>query len=79
MGWGMMGGFGGGWLMWLGMIVFWGLVIWGVIALARGTAGHSHSESPRQNESALEVLKRRYVSGDINRDEFEQKKRDITG
>jgi putative membrane protein len=78
MGWGMMGGFGGGWLMWLGMIVFWGLVILGVIALARG-AGHSHAVTSLRTESAFEILKRRYASGEINREEYEQKRKDILG
>jgi putative membrane protein len=30
-------------------------------------------------ETALEVLKKRYAKGEIGREEFEQKKRDLEG
>ena len=77
MGPGMMGGFGGwGGLMGIGMIVFWGLVIWGIVALVRGVAPSS-SGSSGQADSALEVLKRRYARGEINKAEFEEKKNDL--
>jgi len=32
----------------------------------------------RTGESASEILKRRYVDGEINKEEFEQKRRDIS-
>ena len=77
---GMMGGFGWGGLMGIGavvMIVFWGLVIWGIILLVRGLAsGTGWGESPRQ-DSALEILKRRYARGEINKEDFEAKKKDL--
>ncbi|MDP2920726.1 MAG: SHOCT domain-containing protein [Dehalococcoidia bacterium] len=79
MGWGMMGGFGGGGLMGLGMIVFWGLLIWGIVALARGVTTSGHSDVTRQTEPALEILKRRYAGGEVTREEYEQKKKDILG
>lgn len=79
-GWGMMGGFGWGGLMGIGavvMIVFWGLVIWGIVLLVRGLAsGVGGGESSRQ-DSALEILKRRYVRGEISKEEFEDKKKDL--
>ena len=81
----MMSGWGGGlagWTMYLGMIVFWvgvvALVIWGVKALAGPTAAHSVplvSQVPQ--ESAADVLKRRYAAGEIDAAEFEQKRRDL--
>ena len=78
MGPGMMGGFGGFWFMPIIMIVFWGLIIWGIIALTRGAwygcGTHSHSE---HMDSALDVLKRRYARGEINKEEFEEKKKDL--
>jgi putative membrane protein len=77
---GMMGwNFGGGWwMMGLGMVVFWGLVIWGVIALIQGS-GARHTDEPTRGESAMDVLKRRYAAGEINKEEFEQKRKDLLG
>ena len=73
----MMGGFGGGWFMPIIMIVFWGLVIWGIVALARGVASPSNSGSPNQADSALEILKRRYARGEITKQEYEERKKDL--
>ncbi|MBI2831035.1 MAG: SHOCT domain-containing protein [Chloroflexi bacterium] len=76
MGPGMMGGFGlGGGFMGFGMILFWGLVIWAIVALVRGTTGSAGSRSGA--DSALDVLKRRYAQGDISKEEYEQKKKDL--
>ena len=76
MGPGMMGGFGWGWFMPIFMILFWGLVIWGIVALVRGLSGSRGSDSSK-TDSALEVLKRRYARGEINKEEYEEKKKDL--
>jgi putative membrane protein len=55
------------------MIVFWGLIIWGIIALVRYLSGNRQNGSP--NNSALEILKSRYAHGEINKEEFEEKKK----
>lgn len=75
-GWGMMGGFSWWWFMPIFMILFWGLVIWGIVALVRGPSGSRGSNSSTA-DSALEVLKRRYARGEINKEEYEEKKKDI--
>ena len=77
MGPGMMGGFGGAGFMALAMLVFWGFVVWGIIGLARGGRHHYHVEAMHGGDSSLEILKRRYASGEINKDEYEQKKKDL--
>ena len=77
MGPGMMGGFGWGGLMGIGMIVFWGLVIWGIIALVRGGAW-GNAGFHTQTDSAQEILKKRYARGEINKAEYEEKKKDLT-
>ena len=75
MGPGMMGVFGMGLLMPVFMIIFWGLIIWGIVALIRGL---SHGDAGRQTDSVLEVLKRRYARGEISKQEYEEKKKDLT-
>ncbi len=82
-GWGMMGsgmwgGFGWMWLMPIFMIIFWGLVIWGIVALVRGLSGSRGSDSASSRpDSALEVLKKRYARGEIDKKEYEEKKKDL--
>ena len=78
MGPGMMGGFGMGLFGPILMVVFLGLVVWAVVAFVQG----STSPSPRdltsgQSDSALEVLKRRYAKGEISKEEYEEKKREL--
>ena len=61
---------GTGWwlLMMVGMIVFWGAVIWGIVWLLR-----SRPDGDRR-ESAREVLDRRLANGEISDDEYQQKR-----
>src|SRR4030043_1618585 len=77
MGPGMMGGFGFGWFMPVLMILFWGLVIWGIVALVRGVSGQKYCESTSA-DSALEILKRRYARGEGSKREYEEKKKELT-
>jgi putative membrane protein len=77
MGPGMMGGFGFGWFMPVLMILFWGLVIWGVVALVRGLSGPKYYDSSAEG-SALEILKRRYARGEVSKREYEEKKKELT-
>jgi putative membrane protein len=79
-GWGRMGpgmiyGFGGAWFMGILMIIFWGLIIWGIIALVRYFGGNR--QAMLHSDSAMEILKRRYASGEITREEFEEKKKTL--
>ncbi len=65
-------GFGGGWFgMGLWWIVVLAVVIWLVWVAGRGR------QNKASGESALDVLNRRYASGEISREEYAQKKRDI--
>lgn len=74
------GGFGG-----IFMFVFWGLIIWAVIALVRGNFGRGHmcghdhgDDSHGKGKSPLEILKERYAKGEIDKKEFEERKKDLS-
>lgn len=66
-----MGWFGGGWFF---MLLFWGLVILGLVVLVRWLA---QSAAAKNGKTALEILKERYARGEIGREEFEQKRNDL--
>lgn len=73
MGWGMMGWFGP-----IMMLAFWAVIIIAAIFFIRWLVASSKgSNSPREGESALEILKKRYARGEINREEFEEKRKDL--
>ena len=74
MGSGMMGGFGFMGLMGVLWMVGIGLVIWAISAVARGS-GSSSGPVSGFSGSALEILKKRYASGEINKAEYEEKKK----
>ncbi len=77
--WGHMNGTGWGWGgMWLGMLFFWGIGIAVIIALVKYARGPGDSGERRREKSALDILKERYARGEIGREEFEEKKRDLT-
>jgi len=78
--WGNMGDYGwGGMGMGLGMLLFWGLLIAGIAMLVKYLGGSGACGKREREKSALDMLKERYARGEIGREEFEQKKRDLEG
>jgi putative membrane protein len=71
---GMMWGFGWWWMM-----IFWIAVIVGLFFLIKwfSDKGRADRNTSPIHESALDILKKRYAKGEINKEEFEQKKRDL--
>jgi putative membrane protein len=73
---GMMWGFG-----WWGMMFFWIIVIIGVVFLVKWLVeqGRTDRKTSESGESPLDILKKRYAKGEIDKEEFEQKKKDLLG
>lgn len=72
-------GFGGG-LMGIGMLLFWGLVVFAIVMAVRGFAGGCRSvsrETGTRDKTALDILAERYARGEIDKTEFEQKRADL--
>lgn len=74
-------GFGGG-AMGIGMLLFWGVIIFAIVMLVRGFAGSSRSnagEPATHHKTPLDILGERYARGEIDKAEFEQKRADLRG
>jgi putative membrane protein len=62
------------WPWWGLWIIFW--VVFGLFMSRAGWGRRRHWDRT-QNKSAMDILKERYAKGEINKQEFEEKKRDI--
>ena len=77
--WGHMSDYGWGGGMGFGMLLFWGLLIAGIVMLVNCSRGSGYCGKRDGEKSALDILKERYARGEIEREEFEQKKHDLEG
>ena len=77
----MMFWYGGGWpfwevaLMWIGMIAFWGLLIWGLYALITGAtrrSGPGGQSGDQPGDDARSILDQRLARGEIGTEEYQQ-------
>ena len=74
--WFMDGGMG---IWMLFNMAIWIIVVVGIVLLViwavRKTSGNSYK---KVEETALDILKKRYASGEITKEEYEKKKKDIS-
>ncbi len=85
-GFGVTGNYGSPWGMhtlggWNLMFLFWGLIIGGIVLLAVGLVRNrlgsgtpQGAQATDRGETPVEIIKRRYASGEIDREEFERMK-----
>jgi putative membrane protein len=59
--------------MWLILII----IIVAAMLLGKGYLNPSKKEGELPRETALDILKKRYARGEISKQEFEERKRDI--
>ena len=74
---GMMGGWGGGSGM-IGMLLWWVLIIVAIVLLVKWFFGGSPGRGGQEpGDRSLAILNERYARGEIDRKEFEDRKRDL--
>lgn len=67
--------YGGGFIMGFGMLLVWLIPLGLIIALVMYL--NNQGRTTKQPETAIELLEKAYARGEINRDEFLQKRNDI--
>ncbi|HTK68109.1 MAG TPA: SHOCT domain-containing protein [Pseudonocardia sp.] len=83
----MWGGYGGwGWGHWLGMgigmILFWGLIITGVVLLVRYLGSARDSRGPGGDGGSADperILAERFARGDIDEEDYRQRREVLRG
>ncbi len=67
----MMGGFGMGfgWILWIAIIALIVFLVWQYLRQDKNLGDSQNSP--------LEILKQRYAKGEIDKEEYEEKKRDL--
>ena len=62
--------YGGGWFM----MALWWIIIIAVVVIVVKWLSQQKGQLPKE-DSALEVLRKRYARGEISKEEFEEKKK----
>jgi putative membrane protein len=58
----------------VGMVLFWGVVIWAIVRVN----DNSTTTHPIAGNSAIQILEARFARGEIDVDEFETRRADLT-
>ena len=79
--WGYMmnnGSYWGNGMFMISHILWWVLILVGVVALVRWMRPNDSSGwNIKQEDSALKILRERYAHGEISKEEFEERKRHL--
>ena len=65
-----------GWFGWVFMLIWWVLIIALIVVIIRWLLFRSR-ENLGERRTALDILKERYAKGEIDKEEFEEKKKDL--
>jgi putative membrane protein len=77
MGWG--GGWGWGWFGIVHMVLWWFLIVLGIVVLAKWLFGGGGSSRAAGDDRALAILRERFARGEIDKAEFDARRRDLGG
>jgi len=69
---------GAGWWI-VPVVLFWVLLVGGILFLLRGSGRWSRRTGPSERESALEVLERRFAEGQLSVEDYETRRRILDG
>ncbi len=62
------------WGMWIFFIIFWLLIVLGIVAIVRWFNAKTKNE-----ESPIQILEKRYARGEISKDDYEMRKEKMVG
>jgi putative membrane protein len=71
---------GHGWMMgmgWMFMVIFWVLIVLAIVALIRWLGISVGNRRETQQKTPIQILQERYARGEIERKEYEQKRRNL--
>ena len=71
------GGWGWGLFGFLHMFLWWILIILGIVVLARWIFGGAHRHHGHGEDRALAILRERYARGEIDKAEYEARRKDL--
>lgn len=70
-------GWSWGWFGLVHMVLWWFLIILGIVVLVRWLMGSGGDRRAADGDRALSILRERYARGEIDKAEFEARERDL--